>query len=377
MGEKKYTSALIGCGRIGYSLGLDKRREQPASHTMAMNENSRITLIAGCDIDDIALKTWHEANRKTCVYKDSANLYARHRADIVCVAVNEENHLKEAVEAICSKPKLVILEKPVALNLEEGFLIKAASEKNNVKVLVNHERRFQSDYILAKQYMSQIGKLESIHASLQSGMCVYSRDSEKNGSCSLLHDGTHLVDAVLYFLEEDNKASELVQKTIYRKEARGSGLLNLARDEDNKTVHFVNSILHDPIVHGIVTDEKGAVRQVSCSYSTEKCANVEITISGRAKYFGFDIEICGTEGKICIGNGYLKFYKREVSPYYTGFYSLKRDYSPKIPKKTMYFTSLYQNAVEYLDGKGEIKSTLAHGLNALAILDEIKSSLRK
>ena len=46
---KKYTAAVIGTGRIGFSLGFDKKREQPASHTVSLLENKRIKLIAGCD----------------------------------------------------------------------------------------------------------------------------------------------------------------------------------------------------------------------------------------------------------------------------------------------------------------------------------------
>ena len=51
MQNKTYSAALIGTGRIGYSLGLDKKREQPASHSMALNAEKRIKLVAGCDIN--------------------------------------------------------------------------------------------------------------------------------------------------------------------------------------------------------------------------------------------------------------------------------------------------------------------------------------
>ena len=51
-----YTAAIIGTGRIGFSLGLDKKREQPASHTMALLSNRRIRLVAGCDVDSQRLE---------------------------------------------------------------------------------------------------------------------------------------------------------------------------------------------------------------------------------------------------------------------------------------------------------------------------------
>ena len=53
-----YTAALVGTGRIGFSLGLDKKREQPASHTMALLGNKRIKLIAAADTNEKNLTEW-------------------------------------------------------------------------------------------------------------------------------------------------------------------------------------------------------------------------------------------------------------------------------------------------------------------------------
>ena len=69
-----YTAAVIGCGRIGYSLGQDKKREQPASHTAALIENQRIKLIAGCDTDLSKAEEWHSANYPLPAYMNTANL---------------------------------------------------------------------------------------------------------------------------------------------------------------------------------------------------------------------------------------------------------------------------------------------------------------
>ena len=47
--KQQYTACVIGTGRIGFTLGFDKKREQPASHTMALLKNKHIRIIAGCD----------------------------------------------------------------------------------------------------------------------------------------------------------------------------------------------------------------------------------------------------------------------------------------------------------------------------------------
>ncbi len=374
---QKYTAALVGLGRIGYSLGLDKKREQPASHTMALLNNPRINLIAGCDTDSIALSKWQDANKKAVGYSDSANLYARCRPDIVTVAVNENAHLKEAVEAIHAKPKLVILEKPVALNLLEAEKIQQEAEKFQVPVLVNHERRFAEDFKLAKSYMKKIGEIQSIRAELCSSLCVYNPAEEKTGAYSLIHDGTHLVDAVLFFLEDD-LPSTLKKISLENPSEKKGGLLSRASDLNNseKKIKTVNSLLRFPIVTGVFRDEEKNVRQFSAHYSTSKCPDVTIGISGRSRFFGFEISITGTEGRICIGNGYLKLYHREKSSLYSGFYSLLNDRSESLPKKTFYFSNMIQNAVDFLDGKANLRSTLQTGINALSVLEEIKEIIK-
>lgn len=374
---QKYTAALVGLGRIGYSLGLDKKREQPASHTMALLNNPRINLIAGCDTDSIALSKWQDANKKAVGYSDSANLYARCRPDIVTVAVNENAHLKEAVEAIHAKPKLVILEKPVALNLSEAEKIQQAAKEFQVPVLVNHERRFAEDFKLAKSYMKKIGEIQSIRAELCSSLCVYNPAEEKTGAYSLIHDGTHLVDAVLFFLEDD-LPSTLKKISLENPSEKKSGLLSRASGLNNseKKIKTVNSLLRFPIVTGVFRDEEKNVRQFSAHYSTPKCPDVTIGISGRSRFFGFEISITGTEGRVCIGNGYLKLYHREKSSLYSGFYSLLNDRSESLPKKTFYFSNMIQNAVDFLDGKANLRSTLQTGINALSVLEEIKEIIK-
>src|SRR5574344_841238 len=321
---KEYSAALIGCGRIGYSLGLDKKREQPASHTMALAGNPRISLIAGCDTDMQALNIWRVANRHSIVYNDSANLYARQKPDIIVVAVNEDAHVKEALSAINAKPRLVILEKPVALNMGEALQIQHVCELNKVPLLFNHERRFAEDYKIAKEYMAQIGQLQSITASLYSSLRVYSEKEEFSGAYSLLHDGTHLVDIVLYFLEDG--ASELKAVSAAPSVRQGGGLLNHAFQVKNIEDRYVNSLLHNPVITGVFRDEKGDVRNLSVHYTTEKCPEVTMNISGRSRYFGFDVDLRGTEGRICVGNGYLKLYKRAESKLYSKFYSLESDH---------------------------------------------------
>lgn len=344
MKSQKYFAAVIGTGRIGFSLGFDKKREQPASHTMALLLNKKINLIAAADKNAENLAEWKKYVRSkkcgktnlTLTFDSSEKLYENITClDIIVVAVNEENHLEECLKAIAYKPRLVILEKPVALNTEQAQKIKEAAHANGVPVLVNHERRFALDYLKAKELMGKIGEIQKITGWLYSGLRVYGKEFEKDGTYSLLHDGTHLVDIVNFLSEQE---------------------------------------LHSPLVTGIFRDEKNIVRNFTASYKETKIPEITLTMSGRSKFFEFGVEILGTTGKICLGNGFFKFYRRKESKLYTGFYSLKSE-KVKLPKKTLYFANMIQNAVDFLDGKAELRSPLSIAIEDLRALEEIKKAL--
>ena len=341
----KYTAALIGTGRIGFSLGFDKKREQPASHTMALKGNRRISLVAAADTDIDRLERWKKYVKGSKTFYTSADLYKECHCDIITVAVNEDAHLSECIAAIQAKPRLVILEKPVALSVEEALKIKTAAHDAAVPVMVNHERRFSSDYLLAKDYLSQIGEIQSVRGDLFSGLRVYSKKEEETGAYSLLHDGTHLVDILQFLLEDLAEEREVACEPI----------------------------LKNPRIVSLYKDDKGDVRNVSVQYELKKCPDIRVNISGRSKFFEFGVEILGTLGRIRVGNGYALFEKRQESKLYTGFYSLMRDKKVKRSKKTGYFSGMVQNAVDFLDGKAPLKSPLDDAIADLSVLEEIKA----
>lgn len=375
-----YTAAIIGLGRIGFSLGLDKKREQPASHTMALLENNRIKIIAGCDTSEDALSEWKKTVKDAQTFSSSDTMYKCCHPDIITIAVNESAHMEETIKAIQQHPKLVILEKPVALSVAQGMQIKEAAERENVPVLVNHERRFSDDYFLAKEFLSEIGSLQEIKASLYSGMAVYIPEEEETGAYSLLHDCTHLVDILLFFLEDSKSPSTLIEvpENEPPKEKKDGNDIFFKKTQEESGVKkiTVNSLLKRPVISGVVRDEFGKTRQLTAAYSTHNCPSITVFISGRSKFFAFELEITGTEGRICIGNGYCKLYHAEESPLYESFYSLCNQEDVEIPKKTHFFANMIKNAVSFLDGKSELQSSLGTGLNALAILEEIKNKLK-
>ena len=379
MKKNRYIAAIVGTGRIGFSLGFDKKREQPASHTMALLGNKRINLIAAADSNKENLENWRKYVRKhngkkdfTLVFPTSKELYENVTClDIITVAVNEDNHLEECIKAIEYKPKLVILEKPVALNSEEAEKIRAKAKECGVPVMVNHERRFAKDYLSVVKMIEQIGDIQSVVGELDSGLRIYGEEFEKDGTYSLLHDGTHLVDIIQFLLGANLSKEDKTNNRSEEKE-RFSDKKDSASSKESPC-----QILKNPLVTGVFKDEKGIVRNFSAHYQSVVTSfgtipEVTIKMSGRSKFFEFRIEILGTLGKICIGNGFAELFLRKESKLYTGFYSLTKQ-KLKLPKKTGYFSGMIQNAVDFLDGQSELVSPLEDAIADLKVLDEIKA----
>lgn len=335
---EKFKVAIVGVGRIGFTLGFDKKREQPASHTFALLQNKHIELVAACDTNDEQLQLWKKYTKKSKVYTELSQMLAADSYDIVVIAVNEEYHFSVTMQVLSSKPRLIILEKPVATSVKTALEIQQKAQEFNVPVLINHERRFAKDYQLAKKMLGKIGQLQYIRASLFSGLRVYKKSEEQTGFYSLFHDGTHLVDIVSFLLN-----GELGECTT---------------------------------THVLVDDEK-AIRNVEFSVQNNSGIIVSFSISGKSRFFAFELDIVGTEGRIKIGNGFFKFYQRKESSLYTGFYSLVHNKKIKSPKKTEYFSAMVNHAVEFLQGKTALQSTISDGIQDLIILEKIKNDLQK
>ena len=228
------------------------------------------------------------------------------------------------------KTKLIILEKPVASNLKDSYFIKEKSENYNVPILVNHPRRYSNDYIKLKEIIQNqyIGNIHSVNVSLWSGLEIWKKECEINGNCSLIHDGTHIVD-ILHYLFNIDLSKPIIDKIIYNSE----------NSEEIDSIYLHYKFDTSPYI-------------------------IYVELSGNKKFFGVDMDIRGNIGRIIIGNGYFKIYKREKSKLYLNFYSLRKkfDYSKM---KLRYFSNMVNNAINFIENKEKLLSTLDDGIKDL------------
>ena len=123
--------ALIGCGRIS------------PNHIMAA-KNNHLDMVAICDVDESCME---DKIRKFDIpatvkkYIDYKELLFVEKPELVAVCTESGLHAKIAIDCINAGCN-VIIEKPIALSIKDADAIIEAAKKNNVKVCVSHQNRF-------------------------------------------------------------------------------------------------------------------------------------------------------------------------------------------------------------------------------------------
>ena len=124
--------ALIGCGRI-------------ATNHMKAAVNNDLDIVAVCDILDEAMDNIlakHELENKGIKkYNDYKVMLEECKPDFVSIATESGIHAEIALYCI-EHGVHVIIEKPMAMNIEDAEKIIALSDEKGVKVCASHQNRF-------------------------------------------------------------------------------------------------------------------------------------------------------------------------------------------------------------------------------------------
>ena len=193
--------ALIGCGRIA------------VNHIKAVVEND-IDMVAACDIklekiDQLIEKTNYNKDFKK--YTDYKKMVDENPdLDFVSIATESGIHAEIALYCI-DKGINVIIEKPMAMSMEDANKIINLSKEKNVKVSVCHQNRFNIAVHKTRQAMDEgrFGRLShgSIHVRWNRNKNYYAQAPwrgkwESDGGC-LMNQCIHGIDLLRWMLGEE------------------------------------------------------------------------------------------------------------------------------------------------------------------------------
>lgn len=121
---------LIGCGRIS-----------PNHIAAALNNN--LNIVAVCDVikdkmENLISKFELNNINQYCDYQE---MIREEKLDLVAIATESGKHAEIAIECIKLKCN-VIIEKPIAMSIQDANMIISMAEKNKVVVCTCHQNRF-------------------------------------------------------------------------------------------------------------------------------------------------------------------------------------------------------------------------------------------
>ena len=333
---KLYKIGLIGCGRIGTLLEKDKLRGKPCSHAGGFNAIPNAKIAAGCDINSSRLKTFGVHWNVNRLYEDYQEMLHQEKLDVVCVATWTNLHAPMVMDAARSGVKAIFCEKPIALNPRDGRQMVHFCKKRNVPLIINHERRWDSYYQKAHQIIKtgKIGEIRTIIGNALSSK-PGKEPTQSHGGGALFHDGTHLTHLLLYF---------------------------------GGPVEWVSGYEVRP--YG-----KKYIEETACGMIGFKSGALGFIEGGGArKYFNFELDIQGSEGRLLIGNDGRELYLAKKSKRFSGFQELEQVRFPE-PRKTISpFEGGARETLKCLrTGKDGISSG-ADGLKALELIFAIYRS---
>lgn len=135
--------AIIGCGRIA-----------PNNLQAAINNN--LEVVALCDVMparmDEKAELFHLENARK--YTDYRVLLEKEKPDLVAVCTESGKHAQIAIDCIEAKCN-VIIEKPIALSIEDADCIIEAGKRNGVKVCACHQNRFNKSIQKIREAMEE------------------------------------------------------------------------------------------------------------------------------------------------------------------------------------------------------------------------------
>lgn len=166
--------------------------------------NARVVGIA--DIDEDRLKDCKKRYGIRKAFTDYHDLLALKNLDAVSVAVPNDLHRPISVDAL-NAGKHVLVEKPMALNAEEGQEMLDTANKHGLKLMLQFNNRYRGDIQTIKRYVDAgdfgevyFAKTGWIRRRGVPGAGSWFTSKSRSGGGPLIDLGVHVIDMTMYMM---------------------------------------------------------------------------------------------------------------------------------------------------------------------------------
>lgn len=254
---------VVGCGSIG------KR------HLAVIDENPFSELVAICDSNKSECTILSKLYDNVSYYTDYQEMLKESVAHVVVIATPHFLHCDMAIYAANNNFNIIV-EKPMALNVNDCNNMNFAAKKNNVDLFVIKQNRFNIPVKMTKEALdkNQLGEIYFIKCDIfWNRNNNYYKDSDWRGDISkeggaLYTQASHFIDLMIWFCGEVDSFSGLLQTKS----------------------------------HSIEIEDIGSVVM---NFKSKTIGNINWTTSVYSKNYEGSITIIGENGTIKIGGKYL------------------------------------------------------------------------
>jgi|TARA_A100001015_G_scaffold203797_1_gene227746 predicted dehydrogenase len=176
----KKNIVVVGCGPMGLR------------HTEAIEKSKTLNLIGVSDID--STKKGYFLEKGISFSRNWKRYIENSDIDGLVISTNGPSHKDLTLEAIKLGVKNILCEKPMATSLDDASKMINLCKKNNVRLAINHSRRWMQSYINLKKLLDKkiIGDIKHL--------------SYQFGGGQLASNGGHLWDLARYLSSSDPKS---------------------------------------------------------------------------------------------------------------------------------------------------------------------------
>ena len=236
---RKIKWGVIGCG------GIADRKTIPG-----MMEANNVELVSVMDANlEVANKVKEKYGAKYA-FNNYEDILAQDEIEAVYIASPVFFHKEQAIKAAKAK-KHILLEKPMALSVEDAIEIKKACDENGVKLSIGFLMRFHGYHQKIKEIISE-GKIGEIVSMRGQFTCWYPdiegawrQTKALSGGGALVDMGIHVIDLLQYV--SGLKAVEVVaynQTQTFNYEVDDSS--GVIMKMDNGSIAYVDSNFNIP-----------------------------------------------------------------------------------------------------------------------------------
>ena len=304
---------LVGCGRIS------------KKHSTILGDNlvSGITLEAVCDSN---LEKANNIAKKYKInsYSSMDKMMKNEKIDLVIVLTESGNHSKDVIK-LAKYRKNIIVEKPMALNTNDAESMLDACYKNNIKLFVVKQNRFNNAIVALKDALDEkkLGDLflGTIRVRWSRSQAYYDQDSWrgtwKMDGGVLSNQASHHIDLLQWFMGPVESVFAKSKTALVNIEAEDTAVVILNFKSGALGVIEATTATRPNDLEGSISvlGSKGTV--VIGGFAVNKVETWNIIGDSSSK------DYLNENPKDVYGFGHIKFYKQVV-------HAIKNNYDDKI-----------------------------------------------